>query len=94
MHEVTSLAKIESVHDNPRFQTINAMQHHGLKNVNNCLNTNIYSYLDTSGGQNSNLYLNVDHFFNTSVNWTSVAAEDCCFPAQVSIMHCSIGDSD
>jgi hypothetical protein len=25
-------------------------------------------YLETSGGQNSNLYLNVDHFFNTSVN--------------------------
>ncbi len=26
-----------------------------LKNVNDCLNTNIYSYLETSGGQNSNL---------------------------------------
>ncbi len=33
-----------------------------------CLNTNIYSYLETSGGQSSNLYLNVVHFFNTSVN--------------------------
>ena len=30
-----------------------------LKNVNNYLNTNIYSYSDTSGGQSSNLYLNV-----------------------------------
>jgi hypothetical protein len=39
-----------------------------LKNVNNCLNTNIYSYLETSGAQRSNLYLNVVHFFNTSVN--------------------------
>jgi hypothetical protein len=39
-----------------------------LKNVNNCLNTNIYSYLGTSGGQRSNIYLNVAHFFNTSVN--------------------------
>jgi hypothetical protein len=39
-----------------------------LKNVNNCLNTNIYSYLETSGGQRSNLYLNVIHFFNTGVN--------------------------
>jgi hypothetical protein len=29
-----------------------------FKNVNNCLNTNIYSYLDTSGGQSSNPYLN------------------------------------
>ncbi len=32
------------------------MEHHALKNVNNCLNTNIYSYLETSGGQSSNLY--------------------------------------
>jgi hypothetical protein len=39
-----------------------------FKNVNNCLNTNIYSYLETSGGQTSNLYLNIVHFFNTSVN--------------------------
>ena len=34
-----------------------------LKNVNNCLNTNIYSYLGTSGGKSYNLYLNVVHFF-------------------------------
>jgi hypothetical protein len=33
-----------------------------FKNVNSCLNTNIYSYLETSGGQSSNLYLNVVHF--------------------------------
>jgi hypothetical protein len=39
-----------------------------LKNVNNCLNTNIYSYLEASGGQSSKLYLNVVHFFNTSLN--------------------------
>ncbi len=39
-----------------------------LKNINNCLNTNIYSYLETSGGQSSNIYLNVDHFFDTYVN--------------------------
>jgi hypothetical protein len=44
------------------------MEQHDLKNVNNCLNTNIYSYLETSGGQSSNLYLNVVHFFNTIVN--------------------------
>ncbi len=30
--------------------------------------TNIYSYLETSAGQSSNLYLNVVHFFNASVN--------------------------
>ncbi len=32
---------------------------------NNWLDTNIYSYLETSGGQSSNLHLNVVHFFNT-----------------------------
>ncbi len=43
------------------------MEQHTLKNVNNCLNANIYSYTETSGGQHSNLYLIV-HFFNSSVN--------------------------
>ncbi len=49
------------------------MEQRALINVNNYLNTNIYSYLETSGGQSCNLYLNVVHFFNTSVDWTSVA---------------------
>ncbi len=44
------------------------MEQRTLKNVNNCLNTNIYSYLETSGGQSFILYLNVVHFFNTGVN--------------------------
>jgi len=44
------------------------MEEHTYKNVDNSLNTNIYSYLETSGGQSFNLYLNVVHFFNTSVN--------------------------
>jgi hypothetical protein len=39
-----------------------------FKNVNNCLNTNIYSYLETSGGKSSNPYLNVVNFFNTRVD--------------------------
>ncbi len=39
-----------------------------FKKVNNCWITNIYSYLKTSGGQSSDLYLNVVHLFNTSVN--------------------------
>ncbi len=38
------------------------MEQHTLKIVTNCLNTNIYSYLETSGGQSSNPYLNVVHF--------------------------------
>jgi hypothetical protein len=31
------------------------MEQLALKIVNSCLNTNIYSYLETSGGQSSNL---------------------------------------
>ncbi len=50
------------------------VEQYTLNNVNNCLNTNIYSYLETSGGKSCNLYLNDVHFFNTSVNLTSVAA--------------------
>ncbi len=50
------------------------MEQRTLKIVNNWLNTKIYSYLDTSHGQNFNLYLNVVNFFNTIVNKTSVAA--------------------
>jgi len=44
------------------------MEQHTLKDVNNYLNTNIYSYLETSGGQSPNLYLNVVYFFNASIN--------------------------
>jgi hypothetical protein len=44
------------------------MEQQTLKNVNNQFNTNIYSYLETSSGQSSNLYLNFVNFFNTSVN--------------------------
>ncbi len=45
------------------------MEEHPFNNVNNYLNTNTYSYLETSGGQSSNLYLNLVHFLNTSVNY-------------------------
>jgi hypothetical protein len=38
------------------------MEQGTLINVNNCLNTSICSYLETSGGQSSNLHLNVVHF--------------------------------
>jgi hypothetical protein len=56
-----------------RFGYEKLMEQHALKNVNNCLNTNIYSYLETSGGQSSNPYLNVVHFFNTRVDKKSLA---------------------
>ncbi len=42
------------------------MEQRTLKNVNSYFNTNIYSYLETSDGQSSNLYLNVVHFINAS----------------------------
>ncbi len=45
-----------------------SMEQHTFRNVNNYLNTNIYSYLETSGGQSSNLCLKVVHLFNISVN--------------------------
>ncbi len=32
------------------------MKQHALKNENNCLNADIYSYLETFGGQSSNPY--------------------------------------
>ena len=51
-----------------------AMEQHALKNVNNCINTNTYSYLETSGGQSSNPYLNVVHSLNTRADSKSVAA--------------------
>ncbi len=44
------------------------MEQRTLKNVNNCLNTNIYSYLETYGGKSYKLYFNVVYFFNTSLN--------------------------
>jgi hypothetical protein len=66
------------------------MEQQALKIVNSCLNTNIYSYLETSGGQISNLYLKVVHFFNASDNQTSMTAQDSCFPALMSNTCCSI----
>jgi hypothetical protein len=50
------------------YYDIATMEQHTFGNVNNCLNTNIYSYLEKSGGQSSTLYLKVVHFFNTSVH--------------------------
>jgi hypothetical protein len=44
-----------------------SMEQHALKNVNNCYNTKIYFYFVTSSGWNSNIYLIVVYFFNTSV---------------------------
>ncbi len=50
-----------------------------FSNANSCLNTNIYSYLETSGGQSSYLYLNVVHFFHTCNNETYVKLKTVVF---------------
>ncbi len=44
------------------------MEQHAFKYENSCWNTKITFYLETSGGENSILYLNGVHFFNISVN--------------------------
>jgi hypothetical protein len=46
--------------------SVKTMGQRTFKNVNNCLNANIYSYLETSGGKSYNPYLNFVHFFNTT----------------------------
>jgi hypothetical protein len=38
------------------------MKERALKKVNNCWNTNISFYFETSGGQSYNLYLNIVNF--------------------------------
>jgi hypothetical protein len=40
-----------------------------MKNRNNCWTTKIAFYLETSGRQNSTLYLNVAPFFNNRHLW-------------------------
>jgi hypothetical protein len=49
-------------------KSFRAMEQRALRNVNNCLYTIVYSYLETSCGISYNSYLNVVHFFNTRVN--------------------------
>jgi hypothetical protein len=62
------------------------MEHRSLKNVSNSLIINIYSYLETSGSQSSNLYVNAVHFFNISVNKTSVDTD----VKTVVFLHCCL----
>ncbi len=52
---------IKSILPQKKLNRMFAMEQRPLKK---CLNANINSYLETSGGQGSNLYLNVVHFFN------------------------------
>jgi len=54
-----------------------------LKKVNNCLNTSITFYLETSGGQKCNLHPNVVDISNVTEKYTSMAAQDSYFTAWV-----------
>jgi hypothetical protein len=47
------------------------IEKHILKTVNSCWNTKISFISETSGGQNSNIYLNAVHFFSTSFSRTA-----------------------
>jgi hypothetical protein len=49
--------------DTTPTQHMAAMEQHTLKNINSCWTTKITSYVETSGGQISNLYRYVVHFF-------------------------------
>ncbi len=57
---------------------------HTLINVNNCLYTNIYPYLETSCAQSSDLYLNVVHFSKPMLIRHMWQLKDSCFPALLS----------
>jgi hypothetical protein len=67
-----------------------------LKIVNNYLNANIYSYLETSGGQSSNIYLNVVYFSTPELIrhlWqleTSVLLHWCLLCALLLASFCSL----
>jgi hypothetical protein len=62
--------------------------------ANNYLNTNIYSYLETSGGQSFNLYLNVVLFLSPVLIRHLRQLKTVIFSALVSIMCCSIEKTD
>ncbi len=66
-----------------------SMEEHALKNVNNCLNTNIYSYRDIWWSKYKSIF-KCCSFFNAIVNQTSEAVQNCCFIALASNMCCSI----
>jgi hypothetical protein len=77
------------------------MEQHALRNVNNCWNTNIFSYLETFGGQSSNPHLNIVHFSTPELIrnlWqlkTAVFLHWCIihvipFICYKALLHCSI----
>jgi hypothetical protein len=69
------------------------MEQRALKNVNNFLNTNTYSYLETSGGQNCNIYINVSSFFQHQCQLDicgSLRQLYSCIGVQYALFHCGV----
>ncbi len=88
------------------FYTLGTMEQQALQNANNCLNTNIYSYIETSGSKSSNLCLNVVHFLTLVLirylrQLMTIAFLHCCqirvvqlcpyFTIQSVFLECKIG---
>jgi hypothetical protein len=77
-HQLSEIFAIRKLANEPRFEFVCKQLNHSwmcllngtahFKNVDNHLNTNIFSFLETFGGQSANLFLNVVPFFNTRVN--------------------------
>ncbi len=67
-HKIRNFVKKENLGpvNYKTFYCCNLKEH--FKKCKQLFEYNIYSYLQTSGGQSSDLYLNVVHFFNISVN--------------------------
>ncbi len=66
------------------------MEQLALKNANNCWYTDIYSYLETSGRQSYNLYLNVVHFVTPVLIRHLWQLKTVVFSAKVTNTWCSI----
>ncbi len=60
------MTKIPGAHTIRIFTAV--MEQYAMKNVKSFLKTEISSYLETSGDQNFNLYLNVVNIFSTRVD--------------------------
>ncbi len=60
------------------------LEQNALKSVNNCFNANIYSYLETSGGQSSKSIFKCQSYFQTSLwDLKTVVFLHCCLRVNV-----------
>jgi hypothetical protein len=64
----------------PGVPSSRQVEQRSLKIIDKCWNIKISLYLETSGGQSFDLYLNAVYFY-ARVNYTSMAVLDRHFPA-------------